>query len=92
MIPNNYNNTFIFCSLSKNLLQISLILAVGILVFHGHIYGNIFLLIALALMGGVLFQLIGFTIASFAKTADAAQGMAQAVTIPMMFLAGYHCI
>jgi ABC-2 type transport system permease protein len=44
--------------------------------------------VLLALLGGILFQLIGFCIAAFAKTVDAAQGMAQAVAIPMMFLAG----
>jgi len=71
-----------------NLAQISLILVVGIYGFHGHVYGNIFSIYAIALLGGLLFQLIGFSIASFAKTTQAAEGMATALTIPMMFLAG----
>lgn len=71
-----------------NVLQISLILAIGFYGFHAHIYGNIFLIYLFALLGGLLFQSIGFMIASIAKTTDAAQGMSVAITIPMMFLAG----
>jgi len=71
-----------------NFFQIGIILAVGKFVFDAHIYGNIFTIFAMAILGAILFQLIGFAIASFAKTTDAAQGMATALTIPMMFLTG----
>lgn len=71
-----------------NVVQVGLILSVGVYVFHGHVYGNLWVLIAVALLGAILFQLMGFVMAGFAKTADAAQGMAQAVAIPMMFLGG----
>ena len=71
-----------------NLVQIGLILSLGVYAFHGHIYGNIFVILGISLVGALLFQLIGFLIASVAKTADAAQGMATAITVPMMFLAG----
>jgi ABC-2 type transport system permease protein len=78
----------VFSRLIVNLAQIVLILIVGIYVFGGKIHGSIVDVVLLALLGGILFQLIGFGIAAFSKTADAAQGMAQAITIPMMFLAG----
>lgn len=71
-----------------NVIQVSIILLVGIYLFDAHIYGNFFILYGLAIIGAVLFQLIGFMIASFTKTTDAAEGMATAITIPMMFLAG----
>ncbi|KKQ73603.1 MAG: ABC-2 type transporter [Berkelbacteria bacterium GW2011_GWB1_38_5] len=71
-----------------NVLQISLILAIGVWGFHAHIVGSIFLIYLFALLGGLLFLSIGFAVASAAKTTDAAQGMAVAITIPMMFLAG----
>lgn len=71
-----------------NILQISIILIVGKFVFDAHIYGNIFVILPVALVGAILFQLIGFAIASFSKTTSAAEGMATALTIPMMFLAG----
>jgi len=71
-----------------NVLQILAILAIGVYVFSANIYGNIFMVILVALVGALLFQLMGFAIAAFSKTTDAAQGMATAITIPMMFLAG----
>lgn len=78
----------VFSRLVLNIFQISLILSIGVFFFNAHIYGNIFILYALAILGAILFQLIGFLIASIVKTVDAAQGAATAITIPMMFLAG----
>jgi ABC-2 type transport system permease protein len=78
----------LFSRLIVNFVQINLILLLGVYVFDGHIYGNIFIIYLLAMMGAILFQLIGFVISSLVKTTDAAQGMATAVTIPMMFLSG----
>ena len=71
-----------------NVFQVSLILLIGVYAFHAHIYGNILLIYLFALLGGLLFQSIGFVVASIAKTTDAAQGMSVAISIPMMFLAG----
>ncbi|MCX6809965.1 MAG: ABC transporter permease [Candidatus Berkelbacteria bacterium] len=71
-----------------NLFQVGTIVIIGKYVFDVHIYGNIFVVFGLALIGGLLFQLMGFVVSSFSKTTDAAQGMATAITIPMMFLAG----
>lgn len=78
----------VLARLTLNIVQISLILAVGYYGFHAHIYGNIYELFAFALLGGLLFQCFGFMVAAVTKTTDAAEGMATAVTIPMMFLAG----
>lgn len=71
-----------------NILQISLILFIGTTFFNAHIYGNIFIIYILGIIGAILFQSIGFVIASLAKTTNAAEGMSVAITIPMMFLAG----
>ena len=71
-----------------NILQITIIISIGKFFFSAHLYGNIFLIYLLALPGAILFQLLGFTIAGFAKTTQAAEGMATAIAIPMMFLAG----
>lgn len=71
-----------------NLVQIALILAVGIYGFGATVSGSIPLVVAIAIMGALMFQLIGFTMASFVSTVQAAEGMASAITIPMMFLGG----
>ncbi len=71
-----------------NIFQISLILFIGKQFFDAHIYGNIGIIYVIALFGSLLFQLLGFAIAAISKTTDAAEGMSQAIAIPMMFLAG----
>lgn len=71
-----------------NIVQISIILLIGVYGFHAHIYGNVFLIYVFGILGAILFQSIGFTIAAVSKTTSAAEGMATAVAIPMMFLAG----
>jgi ABC-2 type transport system permease protein len=71
-----------------NFLQVGLIILVGVQFFNGSVHGNLGMIFALSLLGAVLFQLIGFGVATAVKTTQAAEGMATAVTIPMMFLAG----
>jgi ABC-2 type transport system permease protein len=71
-----------------NVIQISLILGIGILGFHAKVGSAIPIIMLLSLLGAILFQLIGFSVAASVKTADAAEGMSTAVAIPMMFLAG----
>lgn len=71
-----------------NIAQILVILGIGVIFFGAHIYGNFFLILLVSLVGAVLFQTLGFAVASATKTVAAAQGMATAITIPMMFLAG----
>lgn len=71
-----------------NFVQISIILAVGIYVFNANIYGNFAMIYLIALLASVLFLTMGFVVAAFAKTTEAAEGMATAVTVPMMFLGG----
>ncbi|MCL5407239.1 MAG: ABC transporter permease, partial [Patescibacteria group bacterium] len=80
--------SYILARLVINTAQISLVLAVGVYFFKAHIYGNLFLLYGIGLIGAILFQLIGFTIAGLVKTTAAAEGMATAITIPMLFLSG----
>lgn len=71
-----------------NAVQIGFILVVGIRVFHASIYGSIPLLCAFSMLGAILFQLVGFAIASLTKTTQAAEGMSTTFTVPMMLLSG----
>jgi len=77
----------VFSRLFQNVLQVVLILGISIYFFDAHI-DNLPAIFGLAMLGAVLFQSIGFAIAGFSKTTDAAQGASTAITIPMMFLAG----
>jgi ABC-2 type transport system permease protein len=78
----------ILSRLVLNAVQIALILGLGIKGFGGHIVGNWPEFIALAFLGAILFQVVGFSVAAFAKNTDSADSIATAVSIPMMFLSG----
>lgn len=71
-----------------SLVQAAIILAVGIGVFGGHIYGNILWLFVLVVLGNLVFLNIGFAVAGRATNPDAAQGLGQAIALPMMFFSG----
>jgi ABC-2 type transport system permease protein len=77
----------VIAQLIENVVQIGIIIAVGVNFFHAHV-GNIPALLVVSLTAALLFQLVGFFIAAVTKSSDAAEGMATAVTIPMMFLSG----
>jgi ABC-2 type transport system permease protein len=69
-------------------VQTLIIVAVGALAFDVQISGNPLLVAALVVMGSLSFIALGYVIASFAKTEDAANGMTSVVQFPLMFLSG----
>ena len=69
-------------------VQVLVMLAVGVGMFGAHIYESWWFLFALSFLGAVLFLAIGFLVAAFAKTGQAASGMANSIAIPLMFLSG----
>lgn len=68
--------------------QVVVMLLVGVGMFGAHIYSSWWFLFALSFLGAVLFLAIGFLVAAFAKTGQAASGMANSIAIPLMFLSG----
>ncbi len=69
-------------------VQVGVMLAVGVGMFGAHIYESWWFLFALSFLGAVLFLSIGFLVAAFAKSGQAASGMANSISIPLMFLSG----
>jgi ABC-2 type transport system permease protein len=63
-------------------------MGVGVALFGGHIYGNIGWVLVLVILGNLVFLNLGFIIGAIAKTVRAADGLANAVALPMMFLSG----
>ncbi len=70
------------------IVQTVVIVAVGALAFNVQISGNLFLVGALVIIGSMSFIALGYVIASFARTEDAANGMTSVVQFPLMFLSG----
>jgi ABC-2 type transport system permease protein len=69
-------------------VQMALIVGVGVAVFGVRVTGNVAAIAGLAALGAVAFTALGYVIASFAATEDAANGMTSAVQFPLMFLSG----
>jgi ABC-2 type transport system permease protein len=68
--------------------QTVIILAVGIGFFHVEVTGSYLAIFAFIALGAVAFTALGYVIASFARTEEAANGITQVVQLPMMFLSG----
>jgi ABC-2 type transport system permease protein len=72
------------------LAQVLILTGLATTVFGVHLAGSLPLAIGLALLGGLGFLTIGFTISGLARTPDAAGAIANVVTMPMMFLSGVY--
>jgi ABC-2 type transport system permease protein len=70
------------------LIQAVIIVAVGAAVFGVSITGSLPLTLVFVVLGAVSFLALGYVVASFASTEDAANGMTSVIQFPMMFLSG----
>ena len=70
------------------LAQAIIIVGVGALFFGVQVSGSIPLMVGFVVLGAVTFLALGYVIASFAMTEDAANGMTSIIQFPMMFLSG----
>jgi ABC-2 type transport system permease protein len=68
--------------------QTTLIVGIGVLVLGVEIIGTWLPIIGFVVLGALTFTSIGYVIASFAKTEEAANGMTSVVQFPLMFLSG----
>lgn len=75
-------------SLILSVVQSSIIIAAGVFLFNGHIYGNLLWLYVLVFLANTIFLNIGFVIGSIARTEQAANGLANVISMPMMFFSG----
>ena len=70
------------------LAQAVIIVAVGTVFFGVQVTGSLLLIAGFVMLGAVTFLSLGYLVASFAKTEDAANGMTSMIQFPMMFLSG----
>ncbi|HYH28350.1 MAG TPA: ABC transporter permease, partial [Actinomycetota bacterium] len=88
LAPSRFLGAQVVSRLVLAVLQAALILAVGVYLFGANIYGNVLWLFVLATIANLIFLNIGFAVAGRAANPDAAQGIGNAVALPMMFLSG----
>ena len=68
--------------------QTLIIVGIGIVVLGVQITGNPLAIAGFVVLGALAFTSIGYVIASFARTEEAANGMTSIVQFPLMFLSG----
>ncbi|MEI7819222.1 MAG: ABC transporter permease [bacterium] len=68
--------------------QVTLLLALGVWLFHAHVIGSLVSFVAVAALGSAVFLGIGFAIAGWAKDENQATPVAQLIQFPMLFLSG----
>jgi ABC-2 type transport system permease protein len=69
-------------------VQTILLVAIGVGFLHVQLSGNWLPVILVVGLGALTFVSIGYVIASFARTEEAANGMTSIVQFPLMFLSG----
>lgn len=70
------------------MIQAFIIVGVGSVAFGVDITGSIPLAVAFVVLGAVTFLALGYVVASFTGTEDAANGLTSVIQFPMMFLSG----
>ncbi len=69
-------------------VQTALILGIGMTVLGVEVAGNWALIAGFVVLGALSFTSLGYVIASFTRTEEAANGVTQIVQFPLMFLSG----
>lgn len=69
------------------LAQVGILLGIG-LWFGLNLIGSIWLILAVSVLGAVIFLGVGFSVAGWAKNEDQAAPVANLISLPMMFLSG----
>jgi ABC-2 type transport system permease protein len=77
-----------FTRLVVSVIQASIFIVLGLVLFKVHVVGAYWLLFLCVVLGAMMFLGLGFTISGFAKTVDAVPMIANLVVFPMMFLGG----
>lgn len=83
---------FLFAEVLTHILgtfiQVTLLLLLALFIFDANIYGSIPLIYFLSFIGTFAFLNMGFIAAALTSSSNAAQGVASAISTPMMFLSG----
>lgn len=88
MKPYQFVTAQVIVRLLMALVQTAILVAIGVLLYHAHVIGNYGLILLIAILGGVMFLGLGFTISGLAKTVEAVPAIANLIAFPMLFLSG----
>ena len=80
----------VIARLALSLVQGIIVLVLAVMVFNVQIYGSLWLVALMFVLGALTMLAIGFAIASFVKKSEAAQPLILLISFPMMFLGGSY--
>lgn len=85
--PSYFLSAQVSSRLIITLVQVLILLGVG-LWFGVQLVGSVVVVLALSILGGVVFLAMGFGVAGWAKNENQAAPVANLISLPMMFLSG----
>ncbi len=88
MKPQQFVTAQVLTRLIVALVQSAILTSVGVWLLHTHIYGSLWLVALVALLGSIMFLGLGFTISGLANTVESVPAIANLVVFPMLFLGG----
>ncbi len=88
MSPWTFVLSNVITRLIVTMIQTTIFIVLGVLVFHATVVGSYWLLFLIALFGTIMFLGLGFTISGLASTVESVPALANLVVFPMMFLGG----
>ena len=71
-----------------SLVQTAIIMTAGTIIFSAVIYGNYFWVLPLVVLANLTFLNLGFIVGSLSKSVQAASGLGNLLTMPMLFFSG----
>ncbi|HTR99128.1 MAG TPA: ABC transporter permease [Bacteroidota bacterium] len=86
--PSDFVSAQVAMRLVVLILQMTIMIAVGILFLHLHFIGNIAVIYLLGTLGAIAFLGFGFALAGISKSEDQVAPLANIITLPMLALSG----
>ncbi len=71
-----------------SLVQVAIIMSIGVLIFGAEVRGNFLYLAIIVIIANLVFLNLGFIVAAYSRTVQAASGLGNAVVLPIMFFSG----
>lgn len=88
MKPYEFVTANIITRLFVALVQTAILIAVGVFLLKTQVIGSYFLILLIAILGGVMFLGLGFVISGISKTVESVPAIANVISFPMLFLSG----
>lgn len=88
MKPYQFVTAQVITRLCVAVIQTATLIALGVLIYHSHVYGSYWLVLLTSILGGIMFLGLGFTISGLAKTVESVPAIANLIVFPMLFLGG----